>query len=386
MIKEELRKEDTLEQIISKKDIIKTEILDKEITLEEKYDRKNNIFDYIRILLAIAVIVAHCYTLFFGAGVTDPITQKILCTESLGGFAVCGFFILSGFMITQSKINSKSNKEFILKRIIRIFPALIVMLLLTVFVLGPIVYNGNISDYFKNSTVWKYLIQNINLFGNTAYSIEGVFENNPYPSAINGSLWSLKHEFIAYLVLIVLSCCSMLKNKKAMLGITTVSVLIYILNINLSPIFSFLNNIGVVAEISQFVKLIMYFLIGATIYLYKDKIKMNFKYFIFACIILLLGISLNATKYVLILTLPYILMYIGTFKFKRNLLGEIGDFSYGLYIYAFPIQQLIVFYLKDKINIWMYILLSIVLTSVIAIITTYLIDNNTKKLKKKFFG
>jgi len=368
------------------KEIFKNEIINKEITLEEKYDRKNNIFDYIRIILAIFVIVAHCYPLFFGIGVSDPITKKILVTESLGGIAVIGFFTLSGFMITQSMMNSKNNKQFFGKRLIRIFPALIVMLLLTVFVLGPIVYNGNIANYFKSSSVWKYLVQNINLFGNTAYNIEGVFEGNPYPSAINGSLWSLKHEFIAYIFLMLLSSCAIIKNRKAMLGITGVAILTYILNINFASIFNFLNNIGVIMEISQFIKLIMYFLIGATIYLYKDKIKMSFKYFVFACIILLLGISLNATKYVLILTMPYILMYIGTFKFKKDILAKMGDFSYALYIYAFPIQQLIVFYLKDKISIWTYILLSIVITSVISIITTYVVDNNVKKLKNKLFN
>lgn len=371
------------ESIIKKEKILKT--LNKENTLEEKYDRKNNIFDYIRVIAAIAVIIAHCYPLFFGIGISDPITQKILRTTTLGGVAVAIFFILSGFMITQSMVNSKNNKQFICKRLIRIFPALIVMLLLTIFVLGPIVYEGNIIDYLKNASVWKYFFNNINLFGNTAYSIEGVFENNPYPSAINGSLWTLKHEFIAYIFLILLSYCGILKNRKIVLGITGLSIITYVLNIKFTPIFNSLNNIGVIMEMTEFVKLIMFFFIGTTIYLYKDKIKMNFKYFVFACIILSLGICLNATKYVMILAVPYILMYIGTFKFKKDILSKIGDFSYALYIYAFPIQQLIVFYLKDKINIWIYMLLSVLLTMIIAIITTVVIDNNVKKLKEKWF-
>lgn len=353
-----------------------------EITLEEKYDRKNNTFDYIRIILAIFVIIAHSYPIFFGVGESDFIT-KILRTESLGGIAVIGFFILSGFMITQSILNSKSIKEFFLKRVIRLFPGLIVMLLLTVFVLGPIVYNGNIENYFRNTGTWKYLIQNINLFGNTAYSIEGIFMNNPYPAAINGSLWSLKHEFILYIILMILSLCSILKDRKFMLFITGISIVIYVLNIPFSPIFNSLTHIGIIMEITQFVKLMMYFFIGATIYLYKDKIKMNIKYFIFCLLILLTGISLNVTKYALILTMPYILMYIGTIKLKKNYLKKIGDFSYGLYIYAFPIQQLIVYYFKNNITIWTYMFLSIIITSLFAIISTYLIDNNMKKIKKQ---
>ena len=76
-------------------------------------------------------------------------------------------------------------------------------------------------------------------------------------------------------------------------------------------------------------------------------------------------------------------MYLGTFKFSKNFLGKIGDFSYGLYIYAFPIQQLLVFYLKNNLTIWTYMLSATVVTSVFAILSTVLIDNNTKKLKKK---
>ena len=370
-----------------KEKVVNNKIIDaklsKEITLEEKYDRKNNIFDYIRILLAIFVIVAHSYPIFFGVGASDIITSKLLRTESLGGIAVIGFFILSGFMITQSILHCKSMKEFMLKRVIRVFPALIVMLLLTIFVLGPMVYDGNIADYFKNPSVWKYLGQNINLFGNTAYTIDGVFTINPYPGAINGSLWSLKHEFILYIVLMVLSMCAVLKNRKTMLGFTIVSIITYVLNIQLTPIFNHLTYIGVIMEINQFVKLTMYFLIGSSIYLYRDKIKMNFQYFMLAVIILLAGITLNATKYALIITMPYIIMYIGTFKFKKNILGKIGDFSYGLYIYAFPIQQLLVFYFKDNLSIWTYMLSAIILTSIFAIISTCLIDNNTKKIKDK---
>lgn len=360
--------------------------INEETTLEERYDRKNNIFDYIRILLAIIVIYSHAYPLFVGLGVLDPVSTRILITEGVGGIAVIGFFILSGFMITQSMVHSKNNGQFFLKRIIRIFPALILMLLLTIFVLGPLVYNGNIGDYFKSSSVWQYFGKNLNLFGGTVYGIDGVFTENPYPAAINGSLWSLKHEFMAYIILIILSCLSVIKNRKAMLGITGLSVLVYVLNIGLSPVFGFLNKLGVIAEIGQFTKLIMYFFIGSTIYLYKDKIKMSFKYFILAILILLLGISLNTTKYVLIITMPYILLYMGTFKIKNNILKQVGDFSYGLYIYAFPIQQLITYYLKDKINIWVYMLLSIVITTVIAIITTVLVDNNIKKIKNKMLG
>ena len=360
--------------------------LSEEITLEERYDERNNIFDYIRIILSLFVIIAHCYTIFFGTGKVDFITEKILRTESLGGIAVIGFFILSGFMITQSLIHSKNIKHFVIKRLIRIFPSLIIMLFLVILLLGLLVYNGNKIRYFKSPIVWEYFGDNINLFGNTKYSIAGIFINNPYPNVINGSIWTLKHEFMIYIILMIFSICHILKKRKVMMSITVILIFIYISQINLSPILSWANNIGVIAEIDQFIKLSMYFMIGSTIYLYKEKIKMNKKYFFLDCIILLTGIFLNLAKYVLIFTIPYILMYLGTLKIKHNWSEKIGDFSYELYIYAFPTQQLLVYYFKDKINIYLYIFLSIACTSIIGIIMTIIVDNNIKKLKNKIIN
>lgn len=361
------------------------DIINRDETIEEKYNRKNNIFDYIRIILAFCVIFTHSYPIFFGPTASDPITEKILRTETVGGIAVICFLVLSGFMSTQSIIHSKNSKQFILKRILRIFPSLILMLLLTIFIIAPLGYSGE-GPYFSKS-VSDYFFGNVNVFTNTRYSIDGVFQNNPYPSAINGSIWTIKHEFMAYIVLMLLSLCSMLKDRKYTLGMTILVMVIYILGVTPVLTIKKLAFIGILNEISQFIKLLMYFLIGTTIYLYKDKIHVSFKGFIMACIILIFGILINITNYVIIFVLPYMLMYLGTIKIseKKDILKKIGDFSYGLYIYAFPIQQLIVYYLREKINIFQYIGLSMLITAVVSVITTLIVDNNVKRIKEKIF-
>lgn len=360
------------------------EFINMEENLKTRYDRKNNIFDYIKIILALFVILSHSYPIFFGMNEHGPITLNILRTETLGGIAVIGFLLISGFMTTQSIMHSKNNREFLFKRILRIFPPLILMLLMTIFVFAPMGYEGNREEYF-NESVSNYFFKNLNLFGNTSYSIEGVFTNNIYPSAINGSIWVLKHEFMAYIVLIVLALCNILKERKYMLGITILAIIIYVFEFNYKLTINFLTNFGVFNELNQFIKILVYFFIGASIYLYADKIKMSFKLFTMAVFILLFGITINLTKYVAIITIPYILIYLGTIKIneKKDFLKKIGDFTYAMFIYAFPIQQLISFYLNGKITIWIFMLLSIIITVIISIITTLLVDNNIKKLKGK---
>lgn len=359
------------------------EFTNKEEVLENRYDRKSNTFDYIRIIFAIFVILSHAYPIFFGMSAHGPITQNILRTETLGGIAVIGFLLISGFMTTQSIMHSKNNKEFLFKRILRIFPPLIIMLLITIFVIGPMAYQGDKANYY-NESVTNYFTKNVNILGNTSYTIDGVFTNNPYPAAINGSIWVLKHEFMAYLVLIVCALCGLLKERKYTLGITILLVILYVFGFNAKLNVNWLANFGVFNELNEFIKILTYFFIGSTIYLYKDKIKMSFKLFVMALIILLFGISINLTKYVLIIAMPYLLIYLGTIRIskKKDILKKIGDFTYAMFIYAFPIQQLIVFYWKDKINIWQFMALSVGITTIISIIMTLLVDNNVKKFKK----
>lgn len=359
------------------------EKINNEEMLINRYDRKSNTFDYIRIIFAVFVILSHAYPIFFGMSAHGPITQNLLRTETLGGIAVIGFLLISGFMTTQSIMHSKNNKEFLFKRVLRIFPPLIIMLLITIFVIGPMAYEGDKANYF-NESVTNYFTKNVNLLGNTSYTIDGVFTNNPYPAAINGSIWVLKHEFMAYLVLIVCALCGILKDRKYTLGITILLVILYVFGLNAKLNINCLANIGVFNELGEFIKILTYFFIGSTVYLYKDKIKMSFKLFVMALIILLFGISINITKYVLIIAMPYILMYLGTIKIssKKDILKKIGDFTYAMFIYAFPIQQLIVYYLKDKINIWQFMGLSVGITAIVSIILTLLVDNNVKKFKK----
>lgn len=114
---------------------------------------------------------------------------------------------------------------------------------------------------------------------------------------------------------------------------------------------------------------------------------MSFKNFILACLIFIFGLAINITIYVSIITLPYILLYLGTIKIneKFDIVKKIGDCTYAMYIYAFPIQQLLTYYLSGKVSLKIYILLSIIITTIISLITTILVDNNIKKIRNKIF-
>ena len=175
-------------------------------TLKERYDAKNNSFGLISIIGAILIIFYHSYSLFYGVDTTkaDFIT-KFLYSEDLGTIIVAMFFVISGFMITSSIIRSKNIWQYLKKRILKIYPTLILCVLLCSFVMAPIVLKIPFFKYINDPSLYANYISGTLLFWkNSVLGIPNLFINNPYPTALNGSLWTIKPQFFLYLLMIPL--------------------------------------------------------------------------------------------------------------------------------------------------------------------------------------
>ena len=151
-------------------------------------DRNNN-FDCVRLIFATFVVISHSYVLT-GASEGDFLYRATSGQTMFSHVGVAGFFVVSGYLVFESLCRSTSVVDYLRKRVRRIVPALLVMLLITLMVL-PVVYDSSIP-YTKNVEVWTYLPRNLLLA--TQYHIAGVFENNPYPRVINGSLWTIRYD------------------------------------------------------------------------------------------------------------------------------------------------------------------------------------------------
>jgi peptidoglycan/LPS O-acetylase OafA/YrhL len=149
-------------------------------------------------------VITHSYTLS-GVDENDLLVEITNRQTSLSYIGVRGFFIISGYLIFQSIERSSSLLSYYWKRVLRLFPGLLVVLGLTI-ILGIFVYDNNLKSYLSNKTMWSYLPNNLFLF-NLQFGISGVFEGG----AINGSLWTLRYEFSFY---ILLSLFYFLRNKK----------------------------------------------------------------------------------------------------------------------------------------------------------------------------
>jgi peptidoglycan/LPS O-acetylase OafA/YrhL len=344
--------------------------------------KKNN-FDIRRLVASVFVIITHSYALS-GKGESDYLSTLTFGTLSFSHAGVAIFFVISGYLILQSVMKTDSILSYFWKRTLRIFPGLLVVLLLCVFILGPIVTSLSISDYFSSSSSYKHLYS-ATIYNISHLSLQGVFETNPN-QAVNGSLWTLQYEFTCYnfIALIIFFFKSIDKIKPYL--IVCLYVLIISFRIYLGERyfwFNYSSSFLAGMNIMYLYEWMIYFMSGMILYLFGMK---------YNCMFLTLGIILslytillffdqiNFARITIYFLIPLIVFVIAFKVPQISELSKYGDISYGMYIYAYPIQQLILHY-NHKITIELFVVLSILFTIPFAMLSWHFIEKKSLKFK-----
>lgn len=361
--------------------------LDKDALLS-RYDRSNNGFDLMRFLLAVMVIYGHSHAILEGASTKGDVLARLSGYQThFGDFAVNCFFIISGFLIAQSFENSNNVWSYTKKRLLRIIPAFLCSLILIAFVLGPLLSKYTIGTYlftWGDDNPFLFVIKNItfNLFGYSWTPLD-LFSANPYAGSANGSMWTLKHEMAAYILLPILFFC--FRQRIVIFILTIITIILAIANFKAGFQALHLPNntlFWVISgyEYNSFIKLLSYFLSGTVIYLFREKIFYTKQLIIFFSLILVAGLIWGYYQLAAFILLPYVIIGIAT-SIKFSHFNKYGDFSYGLYIYAFPVQQLIVLWWGEYLNLYSHFLLSFIFTLVISYFSWHLVEKKCIQLK-----
>lgn len=333
-------------------------------------NKDNNNLDLIRIILACLVIVGHS-DVINGSGSywIDPVQHFFKFTYA-GAFAVKLFFFISGLVVTNSYLSKKSAIYFIISRVFRIMPALLFVLILTVFLFGIFLTKFDTYDYLIRLDYLRYIRHNLVFYSD--YILPGVFTENLYPNIVNGSFWSLRYEVGCYIVLLFLFVLLGKKSKYY--------ILIPILLIFIDTLLPTRFILGFIDNNPEKYLLPISFAYGAFFAIMSDKININIYVVIFSLLAYIIFKDTIYADLIFLFASCNILIYISSRTFILKLKPKY-DISYGIYLWGFLVQQTI-FHFFGHFYIGFHCLLAIVLSVILALITFIYIERPFIKVGK----
>jgi peptidoglycan/LPS O-acetylase OafA/YrhL len=295
--------------------------------------RQNN-FDFLRLVLAMFVVITHSY-FFCGIAENDLLSQLTQGQTTFSYIGVRGFFIISGYLIFLSMQRSSTWQNYYWKRFLRLFPGLAVMLLITV-CLGIFVYDDSLKSYLLNKTMWSYLPNNVSLY-NLQFGISGVLNGD----AINGSLWTIRYEFTMY---VLISLLFFVRNRIMLVKQLLIISFLALLMIKF-VLFKIPGARAHEIDNSNSLNLALFFISGSILAAVEiEKFKHKSFLLISSGVILALSfyLKLFSVSHYIFFPILIIMMGVSFTSYIHSLSDKFGDFSYGIYIYSYPVQKVLV--------------------------------------------
>ena len=362
--------------------------------------RKENNLNIIRLLLAVFVIFAHSFPIISGNSHYEWFMRLTRRQSTSGGLAVSAFFMISGFLITASWLNSKSSGDYLRNRILRIYPGFLVASVFCAVVVAPLGSGLPWGEYMRallhSKGEWLFHTFTLNY-----PHLPPTFVHMPLPQAVDDSMWTIRYEFWCYLLVSLLGVLGVFKDKRRVLA---VFALVFLANAA-QELYGIIHHVDaenfvglahgrelrLIGRLDVWPGFAVAFAAGSLFYVYKEKIPRS-PVLLGLCIVLialtcLLGMGLHI---LLPLCGTYALLYIGfsSHLFGRGIVKERDgktdrDLSYGVYLYAYPIQQLLLFYLGSRLNAYTLFVSALILTLPLAFFSFYLIERPALRLKQK---
>lgn len=275
-------------------------------------------FDYMRLVLASAVIIWHSFSVS-GAGYATVFAHIGVFGEFIFPMILGMFFALSGFLVAGSLDRCKTLVSFMGLRAIRIYPALAVEVLLSAFIIGPWLTSVPLSDYFSSPIFFSYLL---NAIGDIHYQLPGLFLTNPHPNVVNSQLWTVPWELACYVVLAGLVFVGARK-WPIIFPLVMLAGAIYI---TATP------------HVPRGTRLVIAFLGGISMHVFRRKIPWHAGLFGIVVAVAFASAYFRVQG-LLIVCAAYMTVFLGLCDPRRVAVIRGADYSYGMYLYGYVIQQ-----------------------------------------------
>jgi peptidoglycan/LPS O-acetylase OafA/YrhL len=339
-------------------------------------------FDVLRIALALSVVAWH--SIYIANGV-DPFVQTPFIW--FPGYAILSmFFALSGFLITASAMRL-SLADFIVNRGMRIVPALLVEIVLSAIVLGAAFTTLPWAEYFQSHGFWRYFG---NVAGFVSFTLPGVFESNPGPS-VNVSLWTIPYEIGCYILIAALILSGCLHRPRLILALCAafciMAIAVYLTGLPSGEVSLFRDPRNIFVGDGS--RLFISFLLGIAFYVYRFDIAHS-RRTACACALLCLAVAAVGPLPTALLNvfvtplLVYLTVYIGVSDLPKLPLFRRGDYSYGIYLYGYPLQQTLVALLPLQGSVFLLFVAVLPVVTGFAMFSWHAIERPILKMRRHF--
>lgn len=353
-------------------------------------------FDFLRLFLAVCVVLGHTSDIMGERNVATSFMSYVVYS------VLSMFFSLGGFLVASSALRLKLG-DFLINRSLRVIPALAVEVVLSVLILGPLLTTVPLAEYFADSRPYRYIL---NIVGWVSYDLPGVFKTHP-SSNVNESLWTMPFEYGFYGLLAVFMCLGVLKRPLVVVWAAVLSIGIGVATVAVQAVthIDIVQEYGWVGQIDTTVfcgpgsRLLVGFLIGTAFYLYRYALPYSKSLFAI-CLGYVLALSQidifwwmehlpvgPATPVLnLLCALPvtYVMIFIGVSDVKLPKLLRGGDYSYGVYLYSFPIQQALYAAYPVHDYFVLRLLVQTIVILPIAMLSWHYIEKPVLKMRQKF--
>ncbi len=340
--------------------------------LSQLIERDNNAFGVIRLIAACLVVFDHMFMLTAGNGAGWPFAGT---ASTLGQHAVHVFFVLSGILVAASLDRSRTVYHFAASRALRILPGLVVCVLVTAFVVGPMFTSRGLSEYFSSFGTVEYLLRTLSLSTGMA-PLPGVFADHPLPGRVNVPIWTIKYEVLCYIALGVVAATGLWwqRRLRGWLGLSLFAAL--------AAVILFPGKIIPPGKLVWLVDLSLAFLTGVAAYNFRNVLRITG-----------LGLLVIGAAYIAAMGSPferllapaavgYLALLVAQMPFGalKEFTDEI-DLSYGVYIYGWVIQQIVIA-LSPGISAQTALLFVAPMVLAVATLSWFLVEKPALDLKK----
>jgi peptidoglycan/LPS O-acetylase OafA/YrhL len=317
-------------------------------------DRHTNNFDFLRLLAALLVIFSHSFLIAAGTQSNEPLVRFTHNQCPLGLVGVFIFFVISGYLVTESFCRNPKPGGFVLRRTMRIYPGLLVNGLVLACVLGPIVTSLPLPAYFAEPKFRDFLVEYATLWPGPLALPGVLFAKTTVGLLVNGAFWTLCFEVMMYATVLILGIVRGLRLSTALALLALGIVAIW---------WDERSSLAWLGYLRGWLWMLSFFAAGMVMYFLRGRLVFRWHYALGALALLLLTSQLGEFITFFALSSGYLTICAATTRYwpRLDYARHVGDLSYGIYIYGWPCEELVMWLTNGRAPWWQVTLGSLAL-------------------------